>query len=945
MNRTSRLSSLWARGPSPSKAAEAAEPVSDQPEWGMHILVNKDADSTEAIDIVAIHGINGHWNNTWKDESTGTNWLQYSIPKYQVLKTARVMSFSYNSSVQFSKSVSTIADFADELLENLMALRVSGAEQDRPILFVCHSLGGIVFKQATYEVDRYQSLFRAIAGVAFFGTPHRGSNIASLGHVFGRILKAASFGAHTNAQLLKDLQTDSQMLDRITTVFVDRKYNFQICSFFETEKMDFMSSVVVDRHSAVLGIEREIVAPMNGNHRSMCRFTRNDARLPVVLANIAQMVRRWTTFNRPLLEGLFMESLGPSNHLVHKNRNPSPVPGTCSWVLRHPEFRHWHEATGPSLMWLSANPGCGKSVMMSFLIDHFQSSVVSSNVHMCCWFFKSDNQEQKSAIFAVRALLRQLLEAHRGPIESVQEAAKGKNLESLQEVWRLFTQAVQGGTSSKEDERTSHTTICFIDGLDECEAENWIQVAINRLNPGTLTTPCCIIRLKAEDESSLISADISLVVRAAIADLVDQGFPEPILHDIQRRLIARADRTFIWVTLIIDLLRDKVEAGASEREMYDILESRTVDQIFTEFLRGRPDAPKTRKMFSILLAAARPLKVIELGIALALTPEHNALSNSRKPFRPGRQDFESVKQDLVYPIERHIRSLGGHFIRIIRNEVYRRTPLDRNKRVQSFRGEDTTSGYDDWNIIQDPDHCSWHHSFTYSSCHALLLDTCTTYLYMIGQATVQNRNLGIDQKILINYVSNAWFVHLAAVLNRIDSRHIPYYHNLCHPRFPGFGSWTETYWETRGEIKSETGNREINPTFGMTDDEVQDYYIQRLEQEARHLPSVWDDDYYSDDERTVDSSSIEDARTLVDKEYAPARGTIPIPGRRATSAPNREYGTLSVNPTAKSNSNFPLGVDANGFVFLDHSLSKPRYLDIARDTLGDRFLDMDLHDR
>ncbi|GAW20598.1 hypothetical protein ANO14919_101060 [Xylariales sp. No.14919] len=253
----------------PSKSAQSANNLL---EWGMHILVNKDGSSAEAIDVIAIHGINGHWKTTWEDEETGTNWLQHSIPKH--LKTARVMAFSYNSAVQFSKSVSSVANFAEQLLESLMAQRVSGVEQYRPMLFICHSLGGIVFKQAcnqAYDNARYQPLLKAIAGVAFFGTPHRGSSIACLGNILGRVLKAASFGANTNAQLLRDLEKGSPVLDDIATTFMNRRYDFQICSFYETDKMDFMSSVVVDRYSAVLGIEGETVVAISGNYCLICR--------------------------------------------------------------------------------------------------------------------------------------------------------------------------------------------------------------------------------------------------------------------------------------------------------------------------------------------------------------------------------------------------------------------------------------------------------------------------------------------------------------------------------------------------------------------------------------------------------------------------------------------------------------------------------------------------
>lgn len=47
----------------------------------------------------------------------------------------------------------------------------------RPIVIVCHSLGGIVVKQAlcvaNKQFPRYGSIVNAIAGVIFLSTPHR----------------------------------------------------------------------------------------------------------------------------------------------------------------------------------------------------------------------------------------------------------------------------------------------------------------------------------------------------------------------------------------------------------------------------------------------------------------------------------------------------------------------------------------------------------------------------------------------------------------------------------------------------------------------------------------------------------------------------------------------------------------------------------------------------
>lgn len=60
------------------------------------------------------------------------------------------MSYGYNSGGILSKSVSDIDDVARELLNRLHGIRRSTAERARPILFVAHSLGGVVVKQVSH---------------------------------------------------------------------------------------------------------------------------------------------------------------------------------------------------------------------------------------------------------------------------------------------------------------------------------------------------------------------------------------------------------------------------------------------------------------------------------------------------------------------------------------------------------------------------------------------------------------------------------------------------------------------------------------------------------------------------------------------------------------------------------------------------------------------------
>jgi surfactin synthase thioesterase subunit len=94
---------------------------------------------------VAVHGLGGHWDKTWSD-SNGKNWLRDFLP--EEFPNARIMAFGYDSKMFFSSSVTDIEDVACTLLNRLDGER-DKRHKNRPIVFIAHSLGGIVVKKVS----------------------------------------------------------------------------------------------------------------------------------------------------------------------------------------------------------------------------------------------------------------------------------------------------------------------------------------------------------------------------------------------------------------------------------------------------------------------------------------------------------------------------------------------------------------------------------------------------------------------------------------------------------------------------------------------------------------------------------------------------------------------------------------------------------------------------
>jgi hypothetical protein len=62
------------------------------------------------------------------------------------------MSYGYDSTTAFSKAVMNIKTVAEDLLNRLDGNRDQEEEKMRPILFISHSLGGLVVKKAGHPL-------------------------------------------------------------------------------------------------------------------------------------------------------------------------------------------------------------------------------------------------------------------------------------------------------------------------------------------------------------------------------------------------------------------------------------------------------------------------------------------------------------------------------------------------------------------------------------------------------------------------------------------------------------------------------------------------------------------------------------------------------------------------------------------------------------------------
>ncbi|KDN66640.1 hypothetical protein CSUB01_11417 [Colletotrichum sublineola] len=377
----------------------------------------------------------------------------------------------------------------------------------------------------------------------------------------------------------------------------------------------------------------------------------------------------------------YLQALKTSSYETFKNINPGRVQGTCKWVLDHTRYRAWQQSLHDDLLWISADPGCGKSVLAKSLIDEdFQCT----NEHTVCYFFFKDNENQNNLTTALCALLHQLFCFQPILLHYVGAAfaLNGKKLRAeVDELWRIFIAAATDGQAP--------SVTCVLDALDECcvdDRRKIIQFLTNFYNHQT-TPPRKsqlkflvtsrpyqdielefrnilepqTIHLAGEESNTDISEEINHGIKFKVATAGHQlRMNHEVQAAIQEKLLSVPHRTYLWLHLVIDeLYQSYKRTKKAFIKKVDTLPI-TVEDAYEKIL-GRLNRNQRREaetLLHIVVSARRPLTLSEMDVALQLaTNSADALVH---------EDLDLDHENL----ESHIRQLCGLFVFVNDNRIY-----------------------------------------------------------------------------------------------------------------------------------------------------------------------------------------------------------------------------------------------------------------------------------
>ncbi|KAI1363823.1 Alpha/Beta hydrolase protein [Xylaria arbuscula] len=235
------------------------------------------------VDVCFVHGLTGDRDKTWTAEGQPEPWPTTLLA--QKLPQARLLTYGYDAYFVKSSVASTnnLFNHGINFLNDLTNDRHHHRATSRPIIFVAHSLGGLVCKVALTRsrnnADKHlQAIFDKFIGIVFMGTPHHGSWMTEWGLIS---VKALGIIKSVNDNLLQVLKVNNQHLELLQAEFTALIRGYQeahrhpaIACFYEELPLSTTGKVVVTQTSAT--IDGYASLSIHADHRNMVKFSSSE---------------------------------------------------------------------------------------------------------------------------------------------------------------------------------------------------------------------------------------------------------------------------------------------------------------------------------------------------------------------------------------------------------------------------------------------------------------------------------------------------------------------------------------------------------------------------------------------------------------------------------------------------------------------------------------------
>ncbi|RFU82165.1 multiple ankyrin repeats single kh domain-containing [Trichoderma arundinaceum] len=408
------------------------------------------------VDIVIVPGLGADPIECWKSKQKNNdfNWITHKEGLQREFPRARLLLYKYESAYLGGFKVKQfIGNLSHALLAGLKSKRESC--KTRPIVFIAHSMGGLVVAKSIVLAEAGNSpfieIFNTVTGCVFFGTPFKGASVFLLLGAYARMAEKESDAAvhSTLLDLLKPDDGELQQLRIDFTRLANRSNQKISCYCFWEQHLSDISKLrdlvsdlgkegsaefknipdqvqFVSRESAILESDREMGLP--SNHRDLVKidgpkdhswtqFIREpikgmvDGAQSAVKSRLNAVRNIDYTMVKSIMEALEGGQVRKKERLLSLSFTPS------SWVPSETEYKDWHgQDKTVDCLYIRGTEGRGKTSATLAAIEGIRKrkDAVEGNHGndpiLLAYFFCDATAEYSTAEDILKSFVRQLID-------------------------------------------------------------------------------------------------------------------------------------------------------------------------------------------------------------------------------------------------------------------------------------------------------------------------------------------------------------------------------------------------------------------------------------------------------------------------------------------------------------------------------------------------------
>ncbi|KAI1418901.1 hypothetical protein F5Y12DRAFT_371832 [Xylaria sp. FL1777] len=493
------------------------------------------------VNVVFVHGYFHSPETTWSDGSFQFTWPE----KYLPISEARARVFFWDRLLELTdfSSLENVYELGKRLLDyvvlnvysNGVTSHSGSGSWAEPLVFVSHSLGGLVVKAAIAEAT-HSPLLANTKGIAFLGTPHMGLDPHSMNEAVGKIVQRAvnnrldpgqgalssyQRGARRN-RTGKDLDDYSKLelkfietcRDRHIKVLTFAEEASQLvsldCAFYPPsfapnitvkkkhenlgtvddthdivygEILRFLLTVLAERSRPRSGIENLPVLESQTYVPDVPFPPQSPSRqLQVVPLSGNAMIHRpqesWQSFFEEIQDVSIVPKRSPATYVPDISKTVN------SWLLKHLEqdsnvdagepraLKEWRYEPENRGLWVLGNAGTGKTVLMAQIFNQLRKSSRRYQT-VAAFFFSGRLPGQRTAVDMLRSILLQILRAREDLVDIVRYESEYRNvLVDLSLPWPILISIYHKTIRIALDLASDSEFIFLLDAPDECDSSD-----------------------------------------------------------------------------------------------------------------------------------------------------------------------------------------------------------------------------------------------------------------------------------------------------------------------------------------------------------------------------------------------------------------------------------------------------------------------------------------